>query len=81
MLEKDREALEAIFGPAIVLEIENLFDFDGGPKLRHQLAHGLLSVAACRHGDAIYACWFIFRLCILPLFAHWEHVAKVYARL
>lgn len=81
MLEKDRATLEAIFGPAIVLEIENLFDFDGGPALRHQLAHGLLSAAACRHGDAIYACWFVFRLCVLPLFPHWEHIAEVYAGL
>ena len=81
MLGKDRAALEKIFGTAITFEIENLFDFDGGPSLRHQLAHGLISAAACDSHDAIYACWFIFRLCCLPLFRHWEQVADQYARL
>lgn len=81
MLGKDRAALEKIFGPAITLEIENLFDFEGGPSLRHQFAHGLLSAGACHSHDAIYACWFIFRLCCLPLFRHWQQVADAYARL
>lgn len=81
MLGKDRAALEKIFGPAITVEIENLFDFEGGPSLRHQLAHGLLSAGACHSHDAIYACWFIFRLCCLPLFRHWQQVADRYARL
>lgn len=78
MLDKDRAALEKIFGPAITLEIENLFDFRGGPALRHQVAHGLMSAGACGGPDAIYACWFIFRLCCLPLFPHWQHVAAAY---
>lgn len=81
MLGKDRAALEKIFGPAITLEIENLFDFEGGPSLRHQIAHGLLSASSCHSYDAIYACWFIFRLCCLPLFHHWQQVADSYARL
>src|SRR5690606_21560535 len=76
MLSKDRVALEKIFGPAIILEIENLFDFEGGPALRHQLAHGLLSASACYSYDAVYACWFIFRLCCIPLFKHWQQVAE-----
>lgn len=81
MLDKDRAALEKIFGPAIVFEIDNLFDFRGGPALRHQLAHGLLSASSCHGPDAIYACWFIFRLCCLPLFRQWRDVAAVYADL
>jgi hypothetical protein len=81
MLGKDRAALEKIFGPSITLEIENLFDFEGGPSLRHQLAHGLLSAGACHSYDSIYACWFIFRLCCLPLFRHWQQVADAYARM
>ena len=43
LLTKDREALERIIDPAIVYEIKNLFDFRGGPTLRHRLAHGLVS--------------------------------------
>jgi len=49
MLSRDRETLESIFGGAIVFEIESLFDFRGGPALRHQLAHGLLSADKCGH--------------------------------
>ena len=74
MLEKDRETLEKIFGSAIVFEIENIFDFRGGPAIRHQLAHGLISGAECNGPDPIYACWFIFRLCFLPLFPHWQQI-------
>ncbi len=74
MLEKDRESLEKIFGPNIVFEIENLFDLKGGPAIRHHLAHGLISGAACYEPDSIYACWFIFRLCCLPLLPHWQQV-------
>jgi hypothetical protein len=81
MLEKDRVVLEKIFGPNIVFEIENLFDFRAGPAIRHDLAHGLLSANACQGPDAIFACWFIFRLCCLPLFPHWNEVAAVYAHL
>lgn len=81
LLSKDRAALEKIFGPAIILEIENLFDFEGGPTLRHRLAHGLLTAGACHSHDAIYACWFIYRLCCLPLFRHWQQVADAYANM
>ena len=76
MLDKDRGSLEATFGPAIVYEIENLFDFRGGPSIRHQLAHGLVSGDRCYDTDSIYACWFMFRLCCLPLFPRWERVAE-----
>jgi hypothetical protein len=78
MLDKDRAALEKIFGAAIVFEIENLFDFRGGPSIRHQLAHGLMTAGAFHTADAIYACWFIFRLCCLPLLAHWDVVTRAY---
>ena len=76
VLSKEREPLERILGPAIVFEIENLFHFRDGPALRHRLAHGLISAGECYDTDSIYACWFIYRLCCLPLFPHWEHVAR-----
>jgi len=81
MLRKDRAALERIFGPAIVFEIENLFDFRGGPTIRHQVAHGLMPAGALHSSDAIYACRFIFRLCCLQLFAHWDRVTELYGSL
>lgn len=77
MLEKDRAALEKIFGPAIVFEIENIFDFRGGPSLRHYVAHGLMPAADFYSHNVIYACWFIFKLCCLPLLRKWEDVEKV----
>ena len=76
MLAKEREALERIMGSAIVFEIENLFHFRGGPAHRHQLAHGLISAGECYGTDSIYACWFIYRLYCLPLFPHWDHLAR-----
>ena len=76
IIKKERGPLECLLGPAIVFEIENLFDFRGGPVLRHRLAHGLISASECYDTDSIYACWFIFRLYCLPLFPHWEELTK-----
>ena len=70
MLGKEREPLERILGPAIIFEIENLFDVRDGPALRHRLAHGLVSAGECYESDSIYACWLIYRLYCLPLFPH-----------
>ena len=79
MLNNNREVLEKIFGPAIVLEIENIFDMRVGPTIRHNVAHGRMSTSDFHSPNAIYACWFIFRLCCLPLFKHWDKVARAYA--
>ena len=76
MLEKDRDSLEEIYGPAIVFEIDGLFNFRGGPALRHQAAHGLVSDEACHGPDTIYACWFIFRLCCLHVAERWDELAE-----
>ncbi len=81
MLNKDRDVLEKILGPAIVFEIENLFDFRGGPNIRHRVAHGLMPAGAFHSSDEIYACWFIFRFCCLPLLAHWDKLTEVYKSL
>ena len=81
ILTRDRDALEKIIEPAIVFEIENLFDFRGGPGIRHQLAHGLMSARDCYGTDAVHACWFMFRLCCLPLFPRWQEVATGLDRL
>ena len=71
-----RWGIEEMYGPAIVFEIENQFDFRGGPALRHQTAHGLVSGEACHEADAIYACWFMFPLCCLHVFEHWDELAE-----
>ena len=76
MLDKKRESLTKILGPAIVFEIENMFHSRAGPSLRHRVAHGLVSANDCYAADTIYACWFIFRLYCLPLFPCWEQVVQ-----
>jgi hypothetical protein len=68
LFEQMREELVSIFGPAITTDIENVFLKRPGPCLRHSLAHGLLDDGAPYGADAIYGCWLIFHLCMLPLF-------------
>lgn len=80
MLDKDRDALERVFGNAIVYEIENLFDVRCGPAIRHRLAHGLISGPECHGPDSVYACWFMFRLCCLPLGPSWQQIAERFDR-
>lgn len=79
-VEQFRNDVVGIFGEDITAEIERIFDFDGGPKIRHLLAHGLLSSGACSSDDAVYACWFIFRLACLPLLtiSNWQKVSDAY---
>ena len=48
-------------------DIENVFLIRPGPHIRHDLAHGLLHDGAPYSPDAVYACWLIFQLCLLPL--------------
>ena len=59
---------------AVVFEIENMFDHQAGPTLRHRMAHGLLHQWVFGGRDAIYACWFIYRLCIGQLAPHADEV-------
>lgn len=69
-----RGPLDALLGEEAIFEIENLFDLEAGPALRHRLAHGLLNQWSLVGADAIYACWFLFRLCIAPLGLHGDEL-------
>jgi hypothetical protein len=42
--------------------------------LRHSLAHGLLHDGDPYSNDALYGCWLIFHLCMLPLFPYRTHL-------
>lgn len=78
IIEQFRPELEKIFGPDIINEIELLFTYRPGPALRHSFAHGKIGAGHCYHPDTIYACWFIFQLCCLPLIPYWnEHIAPL----
>jgi hypothetical protein len=68
LFEQMRPELDSVFGHAITTDIENVFLKKPGPYLRHSLAHGLLPDGAAYSADAIYGCWLIFHLCMLPLF-------------
>ncbi|WP_429931405.1 DUF7380 domain-containing protein [Agrobacterium vitis] len=64
-----RELIE-VFGSSIVTDIENVFLSQPGPTIRHEVAHGLMSDSGPFGQDSAYACWLIFRLCMIPLFPY-----------
>ncbi len=70
LFEQMRSELDEVFTKPIAADIENVFLSKPGPCLRHSLAHGLLHDGASYGADAIYGCWLIFRLCLLPLFPY-----------
>jgi hypothetical protein len=65
-----RAELDSALTPAIAADLERVFLSRPGPHLRHALAHGLLHDGDPYGADAIYGCWLIFRLCLIPLFRH-----------
>jgi hypothetical protein len=67
----------AAFTKPITTDIENVFLIRPGPHIRHNVAHGLLHDGAPYSADALYACWLIFRLCLLPLLPHLEQLRRV----
>jgi hypothetical protein len=70
LFEQMRPELDSVFTKAITMDIDSVFLRKPGPYLRHSVAHGLLHDGAPYSPDAIYGCWFMFRLCLLPLFPH-----------
>jgi hypothetical protein len=76
LLKSRREQLESIFGVDLIYTIDLLFNFKGGPCLRHELAHGKLAPGSCYLHSSIYACWLMYYMVCLPLLPHWKtHVA------
>ena len=76
LFEGMRSELDDVFTREITSDIENVFLIKPGPYLRHRVAHGLLHDGDPYGADAIYACWLIFRLCLLPLFGRREELAR-----
>jgi hypothetical protein len=74
LFEQMRNELDAIFGTAITTDIERVFLKKPGPYLRHALSHGLLHDGDPYGPDAVYACWLLFRLCLIPLFPYREQL-------
>jgi len=70
LFEQMRTPLNDIFGEPMVDDLDRVFLRKPGPYLRHSLAHGLFTDNTPYGADAIYACWLIFHLCMLPLISH-----------
>lgn len=77
IFEQMREELESLFGAALVADFDRVFLSKEGPHLRHSLCHGLMSDGDPYCADAIYGCWLIFRLCMLPLYKHKDEFRSV----
>jgi hypothetical protein len=63
LLSNRREQLESVFGLDLIYTNDLLFNFKGGPCLRHEIAHGKLAPGACYLHSSIYACWLMYCLC------------------
>lgn len=71
-----REQLLAILPRSIVEEIDLLFNFKGGPSIRHELAHGKMSDGDFWARDVTYSIWLVLQLVTLPTLQHWNEVAQ-----
>lgn len=79
LLSRHREALVGVFGEAYVHEIDLLFDFPGGPRIRNDLAHGLSHSGEFYGQNMIYAVWLILHLVFKPLFSEWSKFEEAFA--
>lgn len=70
LFEQMRPELDSLLTVNITADLERVFLQEHGPRLRNTVAHGLLHDGDPYGSDAMYGCWLIFRLCLLPLFAH-----------
>lgn len=70
LYDQMRPDLDAIFGVALTSDIDRVFLQKPGPHLRHAVAHGLLADGDPHGSDAVYGCWLIWHLCLVPLVPH-----------
>ncbi|WP_332762519.1 DUF7380 domain-containing protein [Pseudomonas koreensis] len=76
MYSNRKEELEQAFGKNITYLLHLLFNLKGGPMLRHEMAHGKLTVGNCYSAPCIYACWLMFHITCCPLVSIWKtHIA------
>jgi hypothetical protein len=77
LFEQRREELDAAFTKPVTTDIENVFLNQPGAHLRHDIAHGLAHDGTPYGPDAVYGCWLIFRLCLLPLFPYRDQLREL----
>jgi hypothetical protein len=63
----DMPETEAIFGSGMVMEMKAMLVVQGGPNLRNDIAHGLLSDGSAWSYSALYMWWFCLRLVMYPV--------------
>lgn len=80
LLDRFRSELDEVFGAAMVMDIDNVFNYSGGPNLRNRVAHGLVPDGLPFGDDSVYACWLIFQLSCIPLLQDWNELAAIYDR-
>ena len=77
LFDKFKENLEQIFGPALVMDIDNVFNYRGGLHLRDKLSHGLMNDDSMIGGhEMVYACWLIFHISFVPLLRDWDKLTS-----
>ena len=80
ILEDFREPLLRLVPAAFVQEIELLFNFRGGPSIRHELAHGKMTDKEFWSPDVTYSVWLVLKLVTLSVLRHWDEVAAHISR-
>lgn len=68
LYKNHRSELNRIFGESVIDDIDRVFLARSGPGLRHAIAHGTASDGVPFSVDAMYACWLMWHLCLIPLF-------------
>lgn len=76
LFAQKRTELDTVFGNQITADIRNVFLDHPGPHLRHNIAHGLAHDGTPYGPDAVYGCWLIFQLCLLPLLPHRDQLRE-----
>ena len=80
ILENFREPLLRLMPAALVQEIELLFNFRGGPSIRHEMAHGKMSDGEFWNTDVTYSIWLVLHIVVLPTLRYWDQIAAHISR-
>jgi hypothetical protein len=76
LLTEFREPLQKLIPARLLQEIDLLFNFRGGPSVRHELAHGKMSDSDFTKPDVTYSIWLVLKMVVLPILEHWDDIAK-----
>jgi hypothetical protein len=74
LIEQLRSELNSILHERHVADIDRLFIDRNGPEIRDRLSHGLMDHGEPFGADAVYACWLIYRLVVVPILPRWQAI-------